>query len=222
MLQEVQRYRGWYFGLVTSTVPNPLLWAFQAAIVAGIIALAFRVLGSRAGDRSATADPRGPLRLLILAVGGALIFAGLINNKVPVYMPHLLLGFALAAGFAVSDGRRRIRGAQPRRAGVVVHRGLRRRRCRLLREVVLERPEKRAGALPSDDRHAAGARARGTEVSLRVASVLDAVSRRARHDVLLVCGRAADRFRIDGRRWPAQAATGRSSSSSTNTNGCPS
>jgi hypothetical protein len=36
-------------------------------------------------------------------VGAAIIFAGFINNKVPVYMPHLLLGFSLAAGFLVSE-----------------------------------------------------------------------------------------------------------------------
>ena len=28
---ELDRYRGWYFGLVTNTVPNPFLLAFQAA-----------------------------------------------------------------------------------------------------------------------------------------------------------------------------------------------
>jgi len=39
----------------------------------------------------------------MLAAGAAVIFAGFINNKVPVYMPHLLVGFALAAGFAVSE-----------------------------------------------------------------------------------------------------------------------
>lgn len=108
ILQEVQRYRGWYFGLVTSTVPNPLLWAFQAAIVVGIVALAFRALGPRGGDQPVAADPRGPLRLLILALGGALIFAAFINNKVPVYLPHVLVGFALAAGFAVSELCRRL------------------------------------------------------------------------------------------------------------------
>jgi hypothetical protein len=36
-------------------------------------------------------------------VGGAAIFAALINNKVPVYIPHILIGFALAAGFAVTE-----------------------------------------------------------------------------------------------------------------------
>jgi hypothetical protein len=106
ILQEGQRYRGWYFGLVTSAVPNPLLWAFQAALVVGIVALAWRAFGSRGGGGRPAADPHGPLRLLILAVGGAVIFAGFINNKVPVYLPHLLLGFALAAGVAVSEACR--------------------------------------------------------------------------------------------------------------------
>ena len=44
VMLEAQRYRNWYFGLVTNTVPNPLLWAFQAATVAGIGALALRAL----------------------------------------------------------------------------------------------------------------------------------------------------------------------------------
>jgi 4-amino-4-deoxy-L-arabinose transferase-like glycosyltransferase len=100
MLQEGERYRGWYFGLVTSVVPNPLLLAFQGAVVAGLIALVRRSLASNA---PLLADPNGSRRLLILAVGAAFIFAGFINNKVPVYMPHLLIGFALAAGFAVSE-----------------------------------------------------------------------------------------------------------------------
>ena len=102
ILREAERYRGWYFGLVTSSVPNPFLRVFQAAIAAGIVALAFRSLRGRGGGDHASADPHGPIRLLILAVGGAVIFAGFINNKVPVYLPHLLVGFALAAGFAVS------------------------------------------------------------------------------------------------------------------------
>ena len=100
MTEEIQRYGGWYFGLVTNTVPNPLLWAFQLAIVIGIIALIVR---ARAENARPTADPRGAVRLLVLTVGSVFIFAGFINNKVPVYMPHLLVGFSLAAGFAVSE-----------------------------------------------------------------------------------------------------------------------
>src|SRR4029077_10050758 len=84
ILREADRYRGWYFGLVTSSVPNPLLRVFQAAIAAGIVALVFRSLRRRGGNGAASEDPHGPLRLLILAVGGAIIFAGFINNKVPV------------------------------------------------------------------------------------------------------------------------------------------
>jgi 4-amino-4-deoxy-L-arabinose transferase-like glycosyltransferase len=97
---EFVRYRGWYFGLVTNLVPNPLLWAFELATVAGIALLLVRAM---IGPRRTDADPKGAARLLILAVGAALIFAGFINNKVPVYMPHLLIGFALAGGFAVSE-----------------------------------------------------------------------------------------------------------------------
>jgi hypothetical protein len=36
-------------------------------------------------------------------VGAAVVFAGFVNNKVPVYLPHLMIGFSLAAGFAVSE-----------------------------------------------------------------------------------------------------------------------
>jgi hypothetical protein len=39
----------------------------------------------------------------MLAAGTAAIFAAFINNKVPVYLPHLLVGFALASGFVVSE-----------------------------------------------------------------------------------------------------------------------
>jgi 4-amino-4-deoxy-L-arabinose transferase-like glycosyltransferase len=100
---ELQRYRGWYFGLVTNAVPNPLLWAFQIATVAGIVALVVRsAMRANSTDR-ADADPLAARRLLILALGAALIFACFINNKVPVYMPHLLIGFALAGGFAVGE-----------------------------------------------------------------------------------------------------------------------
>src|SRR5580704_3650458 len=48
-------------------------------------------------------DANGAVRVLILVLGAAVIFAGFINNKVPVYMPHLLIGFALAAGVAVAE-----------------------------------------------------------------------------------------------------------------------
>jgi 4-amino-4-deoxy-L-arabinose transferase-like glycosyltransferase len=97
---EIERYRGWYFGLVTNTVPNPVLWAFQAATLIGGVALIVRMM---TGPKATDADPQGARRLAILALGAAFIFAGFINNKVPIYMPHLLLGFALAAGFAVSE-----------------------------------------------------------------------------------------------------------------------
>jgi 4-amino-4-deoxy-L-arabinose transferase-like glycosyltransferase len=100
--REVERYRGWYFGLVTATVPNPLLWAFQLAIVLGIVVLALRAFGAmRRGD--AWADANGAARLLMLSAGAAVIFAGFINNKALVYLPHLMIGFALAAGAAVSE-----------------------------------------------------------------------------------------------------------------------
>src|SRR5206468_4939681 len=85
-----------------NNVPNPLLWTFRAAIVAGVAALVWRSWRPRAAA-DAAADPAGPVRLLILAVGAAVIFAAFVNNKVPVYLPHLMVGFSLAAGFAVSE-----------------------------------------------------------------------------------------------------------------------
>ena len=97
---EIERYRGWYFGLVTNGVPNPLLWAFKLAAAAGIALLLVRAF---IGPKRTDADRKGARRLLILSVGAAVVFAGFINNKVPVYMPHLLIGFALAGGFAVSE-----------------------------------------------------------------------------------------------------------------------
>jgi hypothetical protein len=106
MVLEIQRYRDWYFGLVTSAVPNPLLWVFKLSAMAGVIALAVRVIRSRPRSGLFEADPLGPARLLLLALGSMFIFAGFINNKVPVYLPHLLVGLALAAGFAVSEAAR--------------------------------------------------------------------------------------------------------------------
>jgi 4-amino-4-deoxy-L-arabinose transferase-like glycosyltransferase len=97
---EIQRYRGWYFGLVTNTVPNPLLWAFQAAVVVGLVVLLLRSLARARADE---VDPHGARRLLILVLGSVVIFAGFITNQAPVYMPHLTIGFALAAGLAVSE-----------------------------------------------------------------------------------------------------------------------
>jgi 4-amino-4-deoxy-L-arabinose transferase-like glycosyltransferase len=91
--REMERYRSWYFGLVTNAVPNPLLWVFQSALALGCVVVIWRLAArrGRAGD---------PL-LLTLAVGTAVVFAAFINNKVPVYMPHLLIGFALLAAVAV-------------------------------------------------------------------------------------------------------------------------
>jgi len=108
--QEPQRYRDWYFGLVTAAVPNPLLWAFQCAIVVGFALAVYLSIRPRTpgAAEDAAQDPHGPLRVLILAAGGALIFAALINNKVPVYLPHIVIGFALVAGLAVSETIRRI------------------------------------------------------------------------------------------------------------------
>jgi 4-amino-4-deoxy-L-arabinose transferase-like glycosyltransferase len=115
--QEPERYRGWYFGLVTSFVPNPLLFAFKCAIVAGFAAAIYRTLQPRMAGGYVAGDARGPLRLLVLAGGCALIFAALINNKVPVYLPHITIGLALVAGIAVSEA---IRLVTARRAAATI------------------------------------------------------------------------------------------------------
>ena len=90
---EAERYRSWYFGLVTNSVPNPLLWAFELSLVAGVAVLVWRIVSGRAtsGERLVAA----------LAAGTVVIFAAFINNKVPVYMPHLLIGFSLVGGLAI-------------------------------------------------------------------------------------------------------------------------
>ena len=95
---EAARYRDWYFGLVTDTVPNPLLRVFQIAIVGGLLRLAY-VMMSR---RSSPDDRRHAILLLTLSLGAAFIFAAFINNKALVYIPHLLLGFSLVAGVFVA------------------------------------------------------------------------------------------------------------------------
>jgi hypothetical protein len=82
---------------------------------------------------AAEVDPLGPRRLLILVLGSVVIFAGSSTTKC-LCMPHLLIGFALAGGFAVSEAR--IVGAArrgDRRAASAG--GLRRRRRRLLRGI---------------------------------------------------------------------------------------
>jgi 4-amino-4-deoxy-L-arabinose transferase-like glycosyltransferase len=125
MFLEAQRYRDWYFGLVTNAVPNPLLWAFQAAVPLGIVVLVWQMVRTRraavSGPPEAEAnDEHGPARLLVLAVGGAFIFAAFINNKVAVYMPHLLIGFSLAGGAAVSEAAVWARRFGPRSAALTV------------------------------------------------------------------------------------------------------
>jgi 4-amino-4-deoxy-L-arabinose transferase-like glycosyltransferase len=91
---EPQRYRDWYFGLITDTVRNPLLRVFQMAIVGGLVQL----LAVACLRRTDSEHRWRAVCLLTLAAGPALIFACFINNKALVYMPHLLLGFSLAAG----------------------------------------------------------------------------------------------------------------------------
>jgi 4-amino-4-deoxy-L-arabinose transferase-like glycosyltransferase len=93
---ESARYRTWYFGLVTNDVPNPLLLLFQVMTAAGVLWLGWRAFTRRG-------DAHGAIHVLTIVIGSVVVFAALVNNKVPVYMPHLLIGFSLAAGFSVTE-----------------------------------------------------------------------------------------------------------------------
>jgi 4-amino-4-deoxy-L-arabinose transferase-like glycosyltransferase len=93
--REGERYRNWYFGLVTNDVPNPFVWAFQLATLIGIAYVLWRVARTRGRER--------PLLLVAgLVASVIIIFAGFIPNKAHVYMPNLLLAFSIAAGAAVA------------------------------------------------------------------------------------------------------------------------
>jgi len=93
MSREVERYRDWRFGLVTNAVPDPLLWVFQIAATLGAAIVVWRIVARR--------ERAGDWPILTLAAGSVLIFAAFVNNKVPAYMPHLLIGFSLLAAVGV-------------------------------------------------------------------------------------------------------------------------
>jgi 4-amino-4-deoxy-L-arabinose transferase-like glycosyltransferase len=121
LLLERERYRNWYFGLITNTVPNPLLWCLQAATAGGIVRLL--VVASRPSDADSR---RRALLLVTLALGTAAVFAGFINNKAHVYMPNLVIGFSLVAGAftawvaaIAADQWSRLRPGRPIRTGTV-------------------------------------------------------------------------------------------------------
>ncbi|PYR44458.1 MAG: hypothetical protein DMF93_00235, partial [Acidobacteria bacterium] len=143
--QEPQRYRGWYFGLVTASVPDPLLWAFQLAIVVGF---GFAVY----------------LSIRRIDVG---------RRRVDLRRAHQQQGAGVPA--AHHDRLRARRGARrqrsdPRAADAArggdarVHRAVRRRRHGVLREVVLDGAQERARLVRIDGADAARARARRAEV----------------------------------------------------------
>jgi 4-amino-4-deoxy-L-arabinose transferase-like glycosyltransferase len=97
VLREPERYAGWRFGLVTSAVPNPIVWCFRAGLAIAAIAIVVALVAGR--DRAAAR--RLGVTLVLLGVP-AMVFAGFINNKAVVYMPHLLLGFAIATGVGIA------------------------------------------------------------------------------------------------------------------------
>jgi 4-amino-4-deoxy-L-arabinose transferase-like glycosyltransferase len=95
--READRYRDWYFGLITDLSPNPLLALFKACTVLGIAWLVGSVIHGVVSGRR-----RRPEELLAVAVILTVtIFAAFIPNKALVYLPHLLIGFSLAAGYLV-------------------------------------------------------------------------------------------------------------------------
>jgi len=117
--REPGRYRDWYFGLVTSLVPNPLLMLFQAAVIISLVALVVTL--AQRGDAAAR---RSRWKAFWLLVTPAVIFAGFINNKAAVYMPHLVLGFAVASGVGlqiVADATLRRRAFTVVAAAVVIY-----------------------------------------------------------------------------------------------------
>jgi 4-amino-4-deoxy-L-arabinose transferase-like glycosyltransferase len=95
---EPARYRDWYFGLITNHLTNPVLWLFQACTVAGAVYLAWRVWR----DRRTGVPGRADVLAAILLFGSVAIFAAFIPNKALVYLPHLLVGFAVAGGAVVA------------------------------------------------------------------------------------------------------------------------
>jgi len=117
--REPDRYRDWYFGLVTSLVPNPLLRLFQAAVIVALVVLVVTL--AQHGDAG---GKRSRWKAFWLLVAPAAIFAGFINNKAAVYMPHLLLGFAVASGVGlqiVADATLRRRAFTVVAAAVVIY-----------------------------------------------------------------------------------------------------
>ena len=93
--QEPERYRDWYFGLITDFSFNPILRLFQGCVAAGVVWLVATVVrGWTTGDRRRTEELLASEVLLT-----TFIFAAFIPNKALVYMPHLLLGFSLCAGY---------------------------------------------------------------------------------------------------------------------------
>jgi 4-amino-4-deoxy-L-arabinose transferase-like glycosyltransferase len=95
--QESSRYRDWYFGLITYELTNPLLVLFKWCTVAGAIVIVWRVWR----DRGQSASVRSETLAAVLAFGAAVIFGAFIPNKALVYLPNLLIGFAVVSGFFV-------------------------------------------------------------------------------------------------------------------------
>ena len=95
--READRYRDWYFGLITDFTPNPLLTVFKVCTVLGVAWLiGASVHGLVVGRRR-----RAEELLAVAVVLTAFIFAAFIPNKALVYLPHLLVGFSLASGYFV-------------------------------------------------------------------------------------------------------------------------
>jgi 4-amino-4-deoxy-L-arabinose transferase-like glycosyltransferase len=119
VLHESERYRDWYFGLVTDFTFNPLLRIFQICAAVGIVWLVAAIVnGWRMGERREAEELVASAVLI-----SAAIFAAFIPNKALVYMPHLLIGFSLAGAYGVwrtlLAARARMRSAEDAAAPMI-------------------------------------------------------------------------------------------------------
>lgn len=98
VVRESERYRNWYFGLITDTASiNPILRVFQVAAAIGVVWVVARAIGGVAGrERRRSEELLAALAVIVMA-----IFAAFIPNKALVYLPHVLLALSLAGGCAL-------------------------------------------------------------------------------------------------------------------------
>jgi 4-amino-4-deoxy-L-arabinose transferase-like glycosyltransferase len=100
VIHETERYRDWYFGLITDFSFNPVLILFQLSAAAGLVWVAWRaVAGGIRCERRRSEELLASFAVLVVT-----IFAAFIPNKALVYLPHLLLALSLTAAYALWRG----------------------------------------------------------------------------------------------------------------------